>query len=86
MPNADSRYYACLRSFCLTSRLQWIALEIEPRLVMRLAEASNQKQISYYKVRDAEWVTGLERAPPVRVQLEAWLKAPSLNRWLTPRP
>ena len=38
------------------------------------------------KARDAEWATGLERAPPKCVQLKVWLEAPSLNRWLTPRP
>ena len=38
------------------------------------------------KVRDAEWAIGLERAPPVCVQLEVSLEASALNRWLTPRP
>ena len=36
--------------------------------------------------RDAEWATGLERAPPVCVQLKVSKDAPSLNRWHTPRP
>ena len=27
-----------------------------------------------YKAEDAEWATGLERAPPVCVQLEVWLE------------
>ena len=43
-------------------------------------------QETQYKARDAEWATGLERAPHVRVQLKVWLEAPSLNLWLTPRP
>ena len=37
-------------------------------------------------VRDAEWATGLEKTPPVCVQLKVWTEAPSLSRWLAPRP
>ena len=44
-------------------------------------------QIEYkYKARDAVWATELEGAPLVCVQRKVWLEAPSLNRWLTPRP
>ena len=39
-----------------------------------------------YKARDAEWATGLERAPPACVQLKVSSEAPSLSQWLTPRP
>ena len=39
-----------------------------------------------YKAGDAEWATSLERAPPVCVPVKVWFEAPSLNRWLTPRP
>ena len=39
-----------------------------------------------YKVGDSESATGLERAPPVCVQLKVSLDASSLNRWLTPFP
>ena len=47
---------------------------------------SHSVSIFKYKVSDAEWATGLERAPHVGVQLKVWIEAPSLDRWLTPRP
>ena len=45
----------------------------------------NQPDLSY-KARDAEWATGLERVPLIRLWAAHIQVAPSLSRWLTPRP
>ena len=44
------------------------------------AAAVPDSGMNKYKARDAEGATGLERAPPVCVQLKVWLEAPSRNR------
>ena len=38
------------------------------------------------KARDAEWATGLERAPLTRLWAKHIQVAPSLSQWLTPPP
>ena len=54
--------------------------------VQKPSISSGRCPFDQYETRDAEWATGLERAPPVRLQYKVWLETPSINRWLTPRP